>query len=133
MNNKSLIIKLWELLQILNIVSAILYLLLFFIKKDLFYKVIEKVVSYGFPLSLIILLDSLSIIIFVGIERKAEFGYYASLIFIGVVIFSSLMDFVKLIRNNLISSLGYVIQILIFTILGYSIYKEKEFFIKEKN
>ena len=127
--NIPLIITFWKLLHILNIISAILNLLLFFIKKELFYKVIEKVTSYGFPLFLIIILDILSIIILIGIKKKVKFWYYTSIIFICLIIFSSLIDFAILIKNNqFFDSIWYMIQILIFTEIGYLIFKEREFF-----
>ena len=126
--NKPLIIKLWKLLQILNIISAILYSLLFLIKKDLFYNAIEKLVSYGFPLFLIIILDILSVIIIIGLKKKAKFGYYTSLIFIFIIIISSLIDFVTLIKIDLSSSFWYLVQTLIFVITGYLFYKERKYF-----
>ena len=127
--NIPLIITFWKLLHILNIISAILNLLLFFIKKELFYKVIEKVTSYGFPLFFIIILDILSIIILIGIKKKVKFWYYTSIIFICLIIFSSLIDFAILIKNNqFFDSIWYMIQILIFTEIGYLIFKEREFF-----
>ena len=105
-----------------------MYILLFLIKKVLFYKVVEKIVSVGLSLFLIIVLDVLSIVILVGIRRKYKFGYYVSLVFIGIIIFSNLVDFLVLIKNNLVSSLWYIINILSFIIIGYSIHKEKKYF-----
>ena len=126
---KPLMIKLWKLLQILNIISAILYLILFFIKKELFYSVIEKVTSTGFPLFLIITLDILSIIILIGIKEKAKFGYYVSVIFLFIIILSSLIDLAMVIKKDLVfPSILYLVQIFLLTVIGFSIYKERDYF-----
>ena len=126
--NTSAFIKIWKILHYVSIVISILFFILYFLPPAPLNPLIPYVsIITGFTFYGIYLI--LSILILYGIYKKSKVGYYSSMIYILLKLIDAITDIIWGINyQESVSSIIGIVRVVFLILIGYFVYKIKDYF-----